>query len=236
MKAVRVKAFQPYAVYSDPLFKAISISLPLPPPSTVIGFVHTMCGWGEYHDMDVSIAGKSSGCLLEPEWNNMYFGGYHFSNVSDDSKKRWKYILPTNRGYVGWTSSPHKTYPVVDMELVFHFIPSDQDETEYILSCLESPPVYPSLGRFEDLLRIDDVSITNVSEGDRFVSFNMAAYMPADYDENYSGTVFLLNKKYEIINGRRFFEKKRCGLCEGNLSSVIRCKYIDDDDNPVFPI
>lgn len=236
MKAVRIKAFQPYAIYSDPLYKAISVSLPLPPPSTVIGFIHAMCGWNEYHDMDVSITGKSSGCLPESERNNMYFGGFHFSKISDDTKKRWKHIIPTDGGYVGWTSSPHETNPVIDMELILHIIPCDQDGVEHILSCLSSPPTYPSLGRHEDLLRIDDVSMTNVFDENYSVRFSKTAYISVDNEENYSGTVYSLNKKYNIINGKRVFEKIRCGLCESDLSDIIKCRHIDDDYNPVFPI
>ena len=59
MKAVRLKLWQDMVNYKRPTSFQIKESYPLPPYSTVIGMVHSLCGFTEYHPMRVSVQGKS---------------------------------------------------------------------------------------------------------------------------------------------------------------------------------
>jgi len=50
MKGVRVKIYQEVANYKKPTSSQLKETYPLPPYSTVIGMVHSLCGFTEYQD------------------------------------------------------------------------------------------------------------------------------------------------------------------------------------------
>lgn len=58
MKALRIKLHQNVAHYRKEESIDNKMTYPLPPISTVVGALHAVCGYKEYHDMDVSIQGK----------------------------------------------------------------------------------------------------------------------------------------------------------------------------------
>ena len=64
-KAIRVECFQNLANYRKPSSFIIKESFPLPPYSTVLGMIHTACGYREFHPMKVSIQGKNAGSVSE---------------------------------------------------------------------------------------------------------------------------------------------------------------------------
>lgn len=61
MEAVRIRLKQQTANYRREETIDNKMTYPLPPFSTVIGAIHSMCGYREYHEMDVSIQGKYGG-------------------------------------------------------------------------------------------------------------------------------------------------------------------------------
>jgi len=58
VKAIKITARQTLASYRKPSSMQIKESYPLPPYSTVIGMIHTACGFQEYVDMSISIQGS----------------------------------------------------------------------------------------------------------------------------------------------------------------------------------
>ena len=60
-KAIRVECFQNLVNYRKPSSFIIKESYPLPPYSTVLGMIHTACGYkkGDFHPMKISIQGKT---------------------------------------------------------------------------------------------------------------------------------------------------------------------------------
>ena len=58
MKAIKVTAFQESANYKVPISHDFRESYPLPPYSTIIGMVHYLCDFKEYHPMKISIQGS----------------------------------------------------------------------------------------------------------------------------------------------------------------------------------
>lgn len=83
MKAIRIKISQNMVNYRKPTSFQLKETYPLPPPSTVIGMVHYLCGFTEYNEMDVSIQGK-----YHSKVNDLYTR-YEFSNkVEEDKMKR----------------------------------------------------------------------------------------------------------------------------------------------------
>lgn len=55
MKVIKVKAHQTTANYKLPKFYQTLYTYDIPPYSTVIGMIHSVCGFKEYVDMDISV-------------------------------------------------------------------------------------------------------------------------------------------------------------------------------------
>ena len=58
MKALRLVIYQSSANYRKEETIDNKMTYPLPPLSTIIGALHTICGYSKYHEMDISIQGK----------------------------------------------------------------------------------------------------------------------------------------------------------------------------------
>src|SRR5665647_1928934 len=58
MKAIRVRLRQDMVNYKKPTSFQLKETYPLPPYSTVIGMVHSLCGYTKYQPMQVSVQGK----------------------------------------------------------------------------------------------------------------------------------------------------------------------------------
>ncbi|MDD7415823.1 MAG: CRISPR-associated protein Cas5 [Spirochaetales bacterium] len=79
MKALRLILHQTSANYKREETVENKMTYPLPPVSTVIGAFHSICGYKEYKEMDVSIQGKYESMHREP------YTDYCFLNsVQDD--------------------------------------------------------------------------------------------------------------------------------------------------------
>jgi len=132
---IKVKIFQEKAVFRVPYSMEIIETYPLPPYSTIIGFIHNiMARNNTIKDINISIQGKYGNLLRE-------FVRYH------------KFEEKSNVG---------KPYPVVitsliDLELIIHIkMPSQELHNELFYS-LQNPPSFPYLGRPEDLINQMDV-------------------------------------------------------------------------------
>lgn len=79
MKALRLIVHQNSANYKKEETVDNKMTYPLPPVSTVIGALHSICGYREYNQMDISIQGKYESMHREP------YTDYCFLNsVQDD--------------------------------------------------------------------------------------------------------------------------------------------------------
>lgn len=157
MKAVRLKAYQQTASYRKPSSFVIRESYPLPPYSSVIGMIHTACGFDGYVPMQVSIAGTYFSSVSEAftkyEFGGMkYEAGRHQLAVNDNDT-----LLGINRG-LGHIQL------LVDVQLLIYIIPTDETKIDEIKHGLLYPQTYLSLGRHEDLLRIDEVEEVELKE------------------------------------------------------------------------
>ena len=92
---------------------------------------------------------------------------------------------------------------------------------------LNAPRVYPSLGRYEDLLDIEKVDVVNVeqreivsAENDMFVPIQLL--YGTDNDE-LPGTVYLLHKEFE------YDAKKR-----RRWKGTIETRYINTENNSLY--
>ena len=209
MKGIKVLLKQEVANYKKPSSFQLKESYPLPPYSTVIGMVHYLCDFDEYKPMKISIQGKYR------SKTNDFFTRYEFKNAMKYDKSRHNIMV----GEFGISKGVATSELLVDVELLLHIVPEDQELVNKIYESLKFPREYPSLGRREDLAVFEEVSIGEINKveltDDKSVRTGYSIYVPIDtYNRDMSinsytrtsidkfkrGTVYNLTKNYELIN------------------------------------
>ncbi|MBF4806760.1 MAG: CRISPR-associated protein Cas5, partial [Pseudoleptotrichia goodfellowii] len=149
MRAIKLELYQNMVNYKTATSFQLKETYPLPPYSTIIGMVHSLCDFKEYVPMEISVMGsyfsKVNDLYTRYEFKkgNPYEEGRHQINVNG---------FGVNRGVA-------TAELLVDVYLTIHIIPEDQsDESiQKILNAFEKPREYPSLGRREDIVVINKV-------------------------------------------------------------------------------
>lgn len=192
-KAIRVECFQNLVNYRKPSSFIIKESFPLPPYSTVLGMIHTACGYTEYHPMKVSIQGKNAGSISE------LYTRYSFSfDTKYESGRHQICIQDKDKTYGAFKGIAHVEL-ICNNAMILHIAPSEDDLDKVYLS-LSNPPVYLALGRHEDILDIRKVEIVELHEEEETVA-NNDIYIPIDSESGIgrkSVTLYTLTKEYEI--------------------------------------
>ncbi len=249
MKAIRIKLQQDLVNYKKPTSFQLKETYPLPPYSTVIGMIHSLCKFEKYHDMKVSIQGK------------------YFSKVNDlytryEFKSGMKYEAARHQikaGDYGISRGISTAELLVDVELIVHIIPADQNLITEIEGALLKPIEYPSLGRREDLVVLNEVKIVEVEEKklerSKRIGTDYSAYIPIELLDSIalrnkiqgvsvSGTRYNIGKNYEIENhgtkrSPKYFRKwNKVEVLYGSNIAVLINKNVlmDDDEYVVFPV
>jgi len=198
-KAIRMHIFQQMPNYRKPASFAVRESFPLPPFSTVIGMIHSACGFTEYHPMKISIQGNYAAEISDTA--TMYTFGISYD------PGRHQLCVPNSDGKPdGVTRGPKPVMLLTDVELYIHIQPEDPDDFDVILSGLQDPAEYISIGRREDIARVDEVTAVDLdkTDSDDDESFNsrFSAYLPVDYigkslSKEIVGTVYNIPKLFE---------------------------------------
>ena len=249
MKAVKLKLYQNMVNYKVPTSFQLKESYPLPPYSTVIGMVHSLCDFKEYKPMKISISGNYFSKV-----NDLYTR-YEFKNGNPFEMGRHQ--LNVN-GY-GINRGVATAELLVDVNLTIHIIPEDQSE-EFLNTIFEAfkyPREYPSLGRREDIVLIKDVRIVDVEkkklEKDLSNGEDNFAYIPVNFIQeklvnygdkkngmNIYGTRYELTKNYILNNiGTkskpkmiRSWEKEEV-IYSSNIKGFKRREVPVDTDNEI---
>ena len=91
--------------------------------------------------------------------------------------------------------------------MIIHIVPEEKDY-DRVLEGLNNPVVYPSLGRYEDLLDIQSVREVTLSEDEQVETLN-DIYMPVSSEIDDLGTIYTITKEYEITKqGLRRWKKE----------------------------
>lgn len=172
MPLLRLEIYQPHAHYRIPYSINRRLTYPIPPYSTVIGFLCNICGvddqksevYSIISELKISIAGRFDSKTTENIW---------FRNLSREEHNRY-YISETVRyknGQVGHVGGqiPVKIDVLENVELVIHLYHKNEEHIEMIKQKLENPverlqPLH--LGRAEDLLVIRDLKVLKDEELD----------------------------------------------------------------------
>ena len=249
MKAVKLKLYQNMVNYKVPTSFQLKESYPLPPYSTVIGMIHSLCDFKEYKPMKISISGNYFSKV-----NDLYTR-YEFKNGNPFEMGRHQ--LNVN-GY-GINRGVATAELLVDVNLTIHIIPEDQSEEflDIIFEAFKYPREYPSLGRREDIVLIKDVKIVDVEkkklEKDLSNGEDDFAYIPVNFIQeklvnygdkksgmNIYGTRYELTKNYTSDNiGTedkpqmiRFWKKEEV-IYSSNIKGFKRREVPVDTDNEI---
>ncbi|MCL2322454.1 MAG: type I-B CRISPR-associated protein Cas5b [Oscillospiraceae bacterium] len=216
MKALRLKLYQEVACYKKPMAFKVWETYPLPPYSTVIGFLHNIMNATEYHPMEISI----QGC---------YEGIYH------------NYVSTFQYYKDKITTMPRYIHELSKVNLIIHVLAEDS-VLEKLMDCFFNGCDYTSLGRREDLVRVDKIEFvdlekkefTDEDEDEEMGEFKMPIYIPLDKFniEEGAGISYRLNKTYEIKDNLRNWKNKidvRYVEKNANINVNLTKFYYDDE-------
>ena len=207
MKVIKLKLYQNMVNYKRHTSFQLKETYPLPPYSTMIGMIHNACNYTEYVPMDISVQGKHyskindlatryefSVMKYDPERHQL-----RIPNIEYDKKKDT--YVQRDLGVVKGISTAEL---LVDVELVIHVYIEDESRMMEVYNNLKNPNEYLSLGRREDLVRIDEVKIVEVSkqELDEDMTLKNEAYIPVSMlkkgENEIPGTRYNLSKNYTL--------------------------------------
>jgi CRISPR-associated protein Cas5t len=249
MKGIRLKLWQDMVNYKKPTSFQLKETYPLPPYSTIIGMVHNLCGYGEYKPMDISVQGKYFSKV-----NDLYTR-YEFKNAMkyDEARHQLK------ADEYGISKGIATAELLVDVELLIHIVPKDQNLVNEIRDSLLYPREYPSLGRREDLATIlEQPKVVEIKQEildttirlEKVLGKGYAAYIPLGLLEekkiimknsvngiSMTGTRYKLPKSYKLVNNgtekspKLFRKWEKVDVVYGtNISMLMDNELIVDED------
>lgn len=212
MKILKLKLFQESVCYKKPFAFKIAETYPLPPYSTVIGMFHKILGAkpGEYFPMNISIQG---------EYESI------FTNYQN---------LRMFKGKDQVTAMPRNVHQLLNVGLVIHVKAADEIIEKIYQNILQGKETF-TLGRNEDLVRVDSVKIIEepkLVEGDLINKYN--AYIPTWMDEDLSGINYRLNTTYTIENDLRKWNKIDVKYIEKHTNNFLEEVLQDEEGDYIY--
>ncbi len=183
MKVLKMKLFQETACYKKPFAYKVAETYPLPPYSTVIGMFHKILQAknGEYFPMEVSVQGKYESIFSNYQTLRMY--------------KKNKV-----------TSMPRNVHQLLNVELIIHVQAEDEIIDKIYYNVTNGVETF-TLGRNEDIVRLDDIKICQqIQEQDEeILQYN--AYIPNENAE-VNGIKYRIPTTYTVQNELRIWNKE----------------------------
>lgn len=193
-KIIKLKTFQEKAVFRTPYSMEVIETYPLPPYSTILGFIHNMLSCSQtINGINVSVQGR---------YGNLNREFVRFHKYEEDKTEGIPYpIIITS---------------LIDLELVIHIKMPNTDFHNNLLESLHNPPHFPYMGRPEDLIvnieviedeEIEfDPSITEKGEltlmYNSYVQFDLAKTLEIE------GIYYIVPAYYQLVKKSRGKRKK----------------------------
>lgn len=254
MKALKIKISQPTAHYRMPFTYQRRHTYPIPPYSTVIGFLCNMLGidyngnekFKKLKDCKLSVSGKFDIKLTEYIW---------FRNLSKKAHEKYFGSTTTREkngevNHIGG-QSPMRIDVLENMKVNIHIASEDTSFLEDLKANLSNPVnrlETVHLGRAEDWLVFEEIEIVNLEIKNTDKNYNHFFWVPQDiwkpesisfdFEKTeglfYNLPVFSTIKDYDRTfnrNAERSFSYMRSKLNDGAL---IGMEYLYDGELPVF--
>lgn len=211
MKIMKIKLFQETACYKKPFAFKVAETYPLPPYSTIIGMFHKIlqANLGEYFPMNVSIQG---------EYESI------FSNYQN---------LRMYKGKDQVTSMPRNVHQLLNVNLIIHVQAEDEIIDKIYRNIINGAETF-TLGRNEDIVRIDEVKIVNETKEVEEVEVTRNAYIPVWQAEGIHGINYRLNSTYQIKNDLRKWNKVDVKYVEKNTNEYMYKAIQDEDGDNIY--
>lgn len=227
MKALRLKLFQETACYKKPMAFKVSETYPLPPYSTVKGMLHSVLDAKEFIPMQISIQGDYDTLMVD------YQKHYFFKKANTNEFVLTLAGLDTDIEPKDISSMPIYTHMLYNVNLLIH-VQAEEVILKELVGSIFNGSTHLSLGRWEDLVRVDECEIVDLTENeeDEF-ELKFDAFIPKLHKRNSNYYSYKLNWKYKIINNTRVWEKIDAEYVrKGEL--VNNYSYLDSHKDMVF--
>ncbi len=212
MKILKLKLYQETACYKKPFATKVAETYPLPPYSTIIGMFHKILQAkpGEYFPMNISIQGE-----YESIFNN-------YQN------------LRMYKGKDKVTSMPRNVHQLLNVHLIIH-VQAEDDIIEKLYQNILNGTESFTLGRNEDLVRVDEIKMLTYIKEVEEVTINHSAYIPEWMDLVGSGINYRLNTTYTIKDDIRKWNKVNAKYVEKHTNvGILYCLQDEDNDYIYF--
>lgn len=226
---LRLTLFQETACYKKPVAFKVGETYPLPPYSTVKGMLHHLLGAEEYIPMKICIQGRYESRVVDYQRHYLIKKRDvpEFPLVLDG--------LPFEVNHKHMTTMPMYVHMLLNVKLVIHVATQEEVLARIEQSIYSGQPI--SLGRWEDLVRIDECERTTLRlyDYDEEIASPYPMYFPVSVEEEVDGVPYRLNWKYTVIQGVRQWQKIKvkyiqAGQIFWNESEKI---MLDDQGHPV---
>lgn len=213
MKTLRLNLFQQTVCYKKPFAMKISETYPLPPYSTVNGMLHKLLDAKEYIPLNISIQGNYESIINN--YQTIYF--YKKKEI---------------------TSMPMNQHMLLNINLIIH-VNAEQHILDELYNKFINLDEYLSLGRKEDLVRIDNIEFVNIDEyiidddnedsyGDLELSeyiIKNSVYIPKNKNYEINGISYRLNNYY--LKDRNQWNKIDTLYVENGNKIIDGCILLD---------
>jgi len=205
MRALRLKVYQETACYTRPFANKVTETYPLPPYSTVKGMIHSVMDAKELLPFTLSIQGDYDSMIVD------YRKTYFVKKKTVNMPIVFDGLALDTPSFPDMTSMPLYTHMLYNIELVIH-VQAEEMLLQEIFESFKQNSSHISLGRQEDLLRLDSIEFVDVEELDLYsdVKTKHSIYIPTlniHEDEVSTGIPYLLNWTYNIKNGIREWQR-----------------------------
>jgi len=256
MKALRIKIYQPTAHYRMPFTYQRRHTYPIPPYSTIIGFLSNMLGiydqenelFHKIQSCKLSISGKFNIKLTEYIW---------FRNLNKKSHETYfgSATIRKKNGEINHIGgqSPMRIDVLENMHLNIHIASEDPSFLDELKNCLKNPVNRLEtihIGRAEDWLVFDSIELVDLIPSSKHKNYKHFFWIPQkiwvpesiefDFERTqglfYNLPTFATIKDYNKTFNRhaeRSFKYLRSKLNDGALTG-INYLYDEKSDIPVF--
>ncbi len=179
-----MELWQENAVFRTPYSMEIIETYPLPPYSTVLGFIHSVLNFDNtIENINLSIQGEFGGLIRDYAW-------FHKFNEKELNKG----------GDIKGTKYPVLISTLSDLHLLIHIKMPNEELHLNLFQSLKSPKSFFHLGRREDLITKIDVALTKVEDREIPELLPFSAYIPLPLarDFGFSGIYYRIPSYYVL--------------------------------------
>ena len=211
MKILKLKLYQETACYKKPFATKVAETYPLPPYSTIIGMFHKILQAqpGEYFPMNISVQGSYEGIFSNYQNLRMY----------------------TGKDKV--TSMPRNVHQLLDVNLIIHVQAEDEIIDKIYQNIINGTETF-TLGRNEDIVRIDSIKILGDVNEVEEPEIKENAYVPEWIDNEVNGINYRLNTTYKIQDDIRKWNKVNVKYVEKYTNQHIEEILQDEDGDNIY--